>query len=84
MVVETDNAIQRHEEFENDTAVLGEQAGLFVQTASPYLAVNQGSIRDYLDIDSAQIVDGMRFFKLISCSTERVDDLAAFLNEKMD
>lgn len=82
--VDKEKALQIKEEFENDTAVLGEQAGLLIQSASPYLAVNENSIRGYLDKNSAQFFEGMRFFRLNSCTTEQVDDLAAYLNEKMD
>ena len=82
--VDEKKALQLKEEFENDTAVLGEQAGLLVQSASPYLAVSEKSIRECLDKDSAQFIEGMRFFRLNSCTTEQVDDLAAYLNEKMD
>lgn len=84
MSVDKDKALQLQEEFENDTDVLGEQAGALIQAVSPYLSISQVSIRDHLDKNSAQIVDGMRFFRLSSCTTEQVDDLAAFLNEKMD
>ena len=84
MSVDKDKALQLKEEFENDTAVLGEQAGLLVQSISPYLAVNENSIRECLDNDSAKIIEGMRFFRLNSCTTEQVDDLAAYMNEKMD
>lgn len=84
MSVDKDKALQLKEEFENDTAVLGEQAGLLVQSISPYLAVNENSIRECLDNDSAKIIEGMRFFRLNSCTTEQVDDLAAYMNEKME
>jgi len=84
MGIDKERELQVQEEFDNNTAVLGEQAGLLVQSISPYLAVNPDSIRECLDEDSAQTIDGMRFFRLNSCTTEQVDDLAAYLNERMD
>lgn len=68
---------------QNTAAILGQQAGMLIEAIAPYLAVNQNNVKDYLDSNSVQIVESMRFFKLISCTTEEVDDLALFLNEKM-
>ena len=84
MGVNRDKALLVTEDFENNTAVLGEQAGMFVQSISPYFAVSESSVRNLLDDNSVQFVEGMRFFKLNSCTTEQVDDLAGYLNEKMD
>lgn len=78
-----DKSLQISEHFENDIAELGKQANLLVQCASPYLAISETSVREYLDNDSAKVIEGMRFFKLNSCTTEQVDDLATHLNEKM-
>lgn len=68
---------------ENTAKVLGQQAGMLIETVAPYLAANQNNVKSYLDSNSVQIVENMRFFRLISCITEEVDDLALFLNEKM-
>ena len=69
---------------QKDTAaVLGQQAGMLIETVAPYLAVNQNNVKDYLDNNSVQVVETMRFFKLISCTTEEIEDLSLFLNEKM-
>lgn len=84
MNVDKEKKLQLKTEFENDTVVLGEQAGLLVQSASPYLAIGENSVSEYLDNNSAQIIEGMRFFRLNSCTTEQVDDLSSHLNEKMD
>jgi len=84
MSVDKEKALQLQEEFENDTAVLGEQAGLLVQSIFPYLTINPNSVREYLDKESSNIIDAMRFFRLSSCTTEQVDDLATYLNERMD
>lgn len=79
----TYNSIQTKEEFSKDTSILGEQAGLFVLSASPYLSVSENSIRECLDDHSAQTIQNMRFFKLNSCTTERVENLAVYLNDRM-
>ena len=56
---------------------------MLIETVAPYLAVNQNNVKDYLDNNSVQVVETMRFFKLISCTTEEIEDLSLFLNEKM-
>lgn len=75
--------IKNEELRQNTAAVLGQQAGMLIETVAPYLAVNQNNVKSYLDSNSVQIVENMRFFRLISCTTEEVEDLALFLNEKM-
>ena len=76
------NALQRI--FDDDTALLGSQAETFVSTVSPYLAVTGESVMNYLDNGSVRTIEGMRFFRLSSCTTEDVEDLADYLNERMD
>jgi len=84
MSTDNEKALQLQEEFKEDTSVLGEQTGLLVQAAAPYLTISQISIRNFLDKYSSQTIEGMQFFKIASCTTEQIDDLAAYLNEKMD
>lgn len=79
-----ETALKLKKEFDNDTAVLGEQAGLLVNSISPYLSVNPVNITELLEEDSVKVLEGFRFFKLTSCTTESVDDLALYLNERMD
>lgn len=77
------NSIQIKEEFSKNTTELGKQAGLFALSVSPYLSVSEGSVRKCLDDNSAQTIQNMRFFKLNSCTTELVEDLPAYLNDRM-
>lgn len=76
--------LRLRKEFENDTAVLGEQAGNFIQCVSPYLMVDNTSVHNYLDRDSLRTLAGMWFFRLESCTTENVEDLAEYLQERMN
>ena len=64
--------------------LLGQQAGAFVQSVAPYLQVNNANIKNYVADNSSEIIQGMRFFRLKSCTTEDVEDLALYLNEKME
>ena len=77
-------ALRLRKEFENDTAMLGEQARNFIQCVSPYLTVDSTSVKKYLDNDSLKTLDGMWFFRLSSCTTENVEDLAEYFQERMD
>lgn len=78
------NAIQIKEEFQNNTAILCEQTNALVQSVSPYLSIEDTDIRKHLDNFSIQTIQEMKFFRLNSCTTEQVDDLSEYLNEKMD
>lgn len=84
MSVNEDNTLKLKKEFENDINILGEQADLLVRSTSPYLAITNNSVKKCLNDNSAQDLEGMRFFRLNSCTTEQVDDLAGYLNEKME
>lgn len=64
--------------------LLGKQAGNFVQSVAPYLQVNNANIKQYIATNSSETIQRMRFFRLKSCMTEDVEDLALYLNEKME
>lgn len=76
--------LKMRKEFENDTSLLGEQAGNFIQCVAPYLAVDNASVKNYLDKDSLKTLAGMWFFRLDSCTTEKIEDLAEYLQERME
>ena len=76
--------LKLRKEFEIDTSLLGEQAGNFIQCVSPYLAVDNLSVKNYLDNNSLNTLSGMWFFRLDSCTTENVEDLAEYLQERME
>ncbi len=82
MVAKDAKALQNT--FDKDTAILEQQVQTFVGTISPYLGVSGQSVMNHLDPDSIQTLEGMRFFRLASCTTEDVEDLAGYLHEKMD
>lgn len=82
--MDKDTSLQLASEFHNDTAILGTQTGLLMQSAAPYLTVKENSVRAYLDNDSMRTLESMKFFRLNSCTTEKVDDLAMHLNKKME
>ncbi len=67
-----------------DTSILADQAGIFVKTVAPYLNVGASDVSRYLMKMPNQMIDSMRFFQLMSCTTEKVDDLAEFLKTRME
>ena len=71
-------------EFENDSLIIGNQASSFVELVSPYMAVQENEINDYLDKDSVNRINGFRFFKLSSCITENIDELDKYMQDKMN
>lgn len=77
-------AQEQIEVLKENVDVLSQQAGNFVQSVAPYLQVNNTNIKKYVADDSSEIIQGMRFFRLKSCTTENVEDLALYLNEKME
>lgn len=85
---EKDNKISTKEAgiavLKKNVDVLSKQAENFVQSVAPYLQVNNTSIKNYVADNSSEIIQGMRFFRLKSCTTEEVEDLALYLNEKME
>lgn len=85
---EKDNKISTKEAgiavLKKNVDVLSKQAENFVQSVAPYLQVNNTNIKNYVADNSSDIIQGMRFFRLKSCTTEEVEDLALYLNEKME
>lgn len=76
--------LQLRQDFMNDTAVLSEQVGRFIESVSPYLSVTQDNLQLYLDKEPNRLIDSMHFFRLTSCTTENIDDLADYLKSKME
>lgn len=71
--------------FSQDTDILAEQFTKLLQTTSPYyLADIQENILEHVEKDSAKLLDQMAFFKIASCTTEKMDDIREFLNSKME
>ena len=66
-----------------DNAVLTEQTIAFVDAVYPYLSVSDSKVTTLLEKNSSKFIECLNFFKLSSCTTENVDDIAAYLQEKM-
>lgn len=67
--------------YQEDNKILSEQAASFVRTIYPYLMVSD--VNSLIDPKSVEVLECMSFFRLGSCTTENVEDLAGYLQEKM-
>ena len=76
--------LQFKTDFYNDTTILSKQANAFITSVSPYLSVTGNTVNELLDTESTELLDNIRFFRLESCTTEDIDDLSKYLNEKME
>lgn len=72
------------EEFQNDSLIIGNQANMFVDLVSPYMAVNENEIQNYLEANSVDKLKQFKFYKLGSCTTDNVDELDKYMQEKMN
>lgn len=70
-------------DYKKDNEILSNQAYSFIKTIYPYLTVEDKNINEYLDKNSVDVLKCMSFFKLGSCTTENVEDLAEYLQDKM-
>ena len=75
MKMEEERALQEIKtEFSNNTSILSSQMGNFINTVAPYLIAPD--CKELRNEDSAKYLNSMTFFRLKSCTTENVDDLA--------
>lgn len=70
-------------EFSNNNSVLSSQMEKFINTIAPYITASDFA-RDMCQEKSAEHLNHLTFFRLNSCTTENVEDLAAYLNQKME
>lgn len=72
------------EQFERDTAIVAEQSSLFVKNIHPsYLYNTKKEIIDLSYTSSNELLDAFSFFRIVSCTTDEVEDMFEFLNGKM-
>lgn len=73
------------EQFKQDTKIVAEQSAQFVKELHPaYLHNTKQDIIGLSYDGSDELLDSFTFFRIISCTTDEVDDMFEFLNEKMD
>lgn len=62
-------------EFCQDSQIIGNQLEQFLRIAYPSYLVDKNSINSYVEDNSADILAGMKFFRITSCTTENIDEL---------
>lgn len=74
-------------EFSNDTTILCEQSQNFLSTIYPaYLLPHRqiDEMSNLIEADSAFLLDCFTYFRLVSCTLDKMQDEFAFLNQKME
>lgn len=72
-------------QFDEDTTIVAEQSSMFVKTIHPaYLCNTKEQILGYSYQDSDMLLDAFTFFRIVSCTTEEVEDMFEYLNKKMN
>lgn len=83
MKAEEERALQEIKaEFSQNTSILSSQIENFINVVAPYLVVPD--CKELVNEESARYLDNMTFFRLNNCTTEKVDDLASYLNQKIE
>lgn len=71
-------------EFQQDTRVVAAQSAKFIEEIHPAHLVNTKEAIMNLSYDNSdELLDSFAFFRIVSCTTDEVDDMFDFLNEKM-
>lgn len=73
-----------NKEFEKDSLIIKEQADLFVELVAPYMAINDDNVKDYLEDNTLDKLKEFRFYRLGSCTTDNIDELDNYMQEKMN
>lgn len=72
-------------ELEQDTRVLTKQVERFLQVASPaYLLDSSKQINEYVVQNSGEVLNAMTYYRIASCTVEKMDDIRLFLDQKME
>ena len=69
-------------EFNDCNTILAKQLDIFSKTVAPYFTVND--ISAHIDSCSIQKLQSIVFFSLVSCSTEKLDNIEEQLRTKME
>lgn len=84
MTTDNKEAIQKIKaDFRNDSAVLISEMKEFIDTVAPYLTASD-SVEELYQEKSTEYLNNTTFFRLNSCTTENIEDLAAYLSQKME
>lgn len=72
-------------QFKHDTEIVAEQSAIFIKDIHPaYLYNTKEEIMELTYDYSDGLLDAFTFFRVVSCTTDEVENIFEFLNEKMD
>lgn len=83
-MTESERALMLQEQFDDDTKTVAKQTDLFVKTMHPaHLIRSKEEVRALTYPNSDKMLDALTFYRLLSCTTEDMENLQDFFNEKM-
>lgn len=81
-VQETQNTFIQ--EFNDDSRIIGEQTDRFLKLVYPSYFVNEENLERWLEKDSTSRLQGMTFFRIISCTADNVDKVFENVNVRFE
>ena len=79
-----ENAIEKYKkEFKNDTEVIATQGNELLKVLSPYHLIAENEMELYTEKDSSSILSNFKYFRIKSCSVEKVENEFDYLYQKM-
>lgn len=70
--------------FEEDTKILTTQANILLNVLYPYYMVDSNKIKEHIECNSAELMDGFTYYRIASCAIEDMEEKFAYLNQKME
>ena len=79
-----ENAIEKYkEEFKQDTKVIATQGKELLKVLYPYHLIAENEMELYTEKDSSSILSNFKYFRIKSCSVEKVENEFDYLYQKM-
>lgn len=79
-----ENELEKHEkEFRRDTEVITIQGNELLKTLYPHYLIGENQLESYIEKDSSSILNKFKYFRIKSCSVEKIGDEFDYLYQKM-
>ena len=79
-----ENAIEKYkEEFKQDTKVIATQGKELLKVLYPYHLIAENEMELYTEKNCSLILDNFKYFRIKSCSVEKVENEFDYLYQKM-
>lgn len=71
-------------EFCQDSQIIGDELERFLRIVYPSYLVDKSSIDSYIEDKSSDWLEGMKFFRITSCTAENIENLYTFISEQFE